>query len=139
MSKYIFALTTASLLIAFLASAGAQQPNMPSNMFTASGFVVRYADTPDRRAILRSLPPDKLVTRTKAGKTYFVYADPTGCNCAYVGTPRAYRAYQTGSFEPLPEANGAPAVTNADRMLDTLGDMNDIAPGIEDLFGPGYE
>jgi hypothetical protein len=112
---------------------------MPSNMFTASGFVVRYADTPDRRAILRSLPPGKLVTRTKAGKTYFVYADPAGCNCAYVGTPRAYRTYQTGAFDSLPEDNGAPAIPNADRMLNALGGMNEVGPDIEDLFGPGYE
>ncbi|HSV22424.1 MAG TPA: hypothetical protein VLJ17_05275, partial [Xanthobacteraceae bacterium] len=49
---------------------------------------------PEKSAILRSLPPDKLVTRTKNGQLYYVYADPAGCNCAYVGTPQAYAAYQ---------------------------------------------
>ena len=34
----------------------------PNNLFTAAGFKVQYADTPEKHAILRRLPPDKLVT-----------------------------------------------------------------------------
>ena len=74
----------------------AQQP-APNNLFTAAGFAVKYADTPEKHAILRRLPPDKLVIRKRGGKTYYVYADPTICRCVYVGTPQAYQAYQTGS------------------------------------------
>jgi hypothetical protein len=102
MSKHISALTAASLLTALLGPAMGQQPNVPDNMFTQAGFVVKFADTPAKLALLKTLPADKLVTRTREGKTYFVYADPTGCICAYVGTAQAYRTYQTGSFEPLP-------------------------------------
>ena len=65
---------------------------IPNNLFTQAGFVVKYATTPEKIKILRSLPPDKLVTRTKNGRLYYVYADAVGCNCAYIGTPEAYAA-----------------------------------------------
>jgi hypothetical protein len=146
MSKHTSALTAVSLLTALLGPAMGQQPNIPDNMFRQAGFVVKFADTPAKLALLKTLPADKLVTRTKDGKTYFVYADPTGCICAYVGTAQAYRTYQTGSFEPLPGGNGVPGVPNADQMLNALGNMNEVAPGIdlvppdiEDLFGSDYE
>jgi hypothetical protein len=76
------------------------QHSAPNNLFTAAGFTIQYADTPEKLAHLRKLPPDKLVTRQRNGKTYYVYADPTICRCAYVGTSAAYRAYQTGSDGP---------------------------------------
>ena len=67
---------------------------IPNNLFTQAGFVVKYATTRERAAMLRSLPPDKLVTRRKDGRLYYVYADAARCNCAYVGTPEAYAAYR---------------------------------------------
>ncbi len=79
-----------------LSFALAQQQTIvaPDNLFTQSGFIVKYATTPEKSAVLKSLPPDKLVTRRKGGKLYYVYADAARCNCAYVGTPDAYSAYQ---------------------------------------------
>src|SRR5689334_11710867 len=84
-----------SLLSGILAPAAAQQQTIviPDNLFTQAGFVVKYATTPEKVAKLRSLPPDKLVTRRKDGKLYYVYADAV-CNCAYVGTAEAYAKYQ---------------------------------------------
>ena len=73
-----------------------QQHTAANNLFTAAGFVVRYADTPQKLAHLRRLPADKMVARSRNGKTYYVYADPIICECAYVGTPEAYRAFQSG-------------------------------------------
>jgi hypothetical protein len=90
------ALIVFSLLAFGLSFAVAEQQGVvvPNNLFTAAGFIVKYATTPEKSAILRSLPPDKLVTRTKDGKLYYVYADAARCNCAYIGTPQAYAAYQ---------------------------------------------
>jgi hypothetical protein len=84
------------LLAVALSPTAAQQQTIviPDNLFTQAGFVVKYATTPEKAAILRSLPPDKLVTRRKDGKLYYVYADAERCNCAYVGTPEAYARYQ---------------------------------------------
>jgi hypothetical protein len=77
-----------------LASAQQQTIVVPNNLFTQAGFIVKYATTPEKSAILRSLPSDKLVTRKRDGKLYYVYADAERCNCAYVGTPQAYAAYR---------------------------------------------
>jgi hypothetical protein len=85
-----------ALLSCGLSTALAQQQTIviPDNLFTQAGFVVKYATTLEKSRILRSLPPDKIVKRTKDGKLYYVYADAAGCNCAYVGTPEAYAAYR---------------------------------------------
>jgi hypothetical protein len=91
--------------VAYAGSAASQQ-SAPNNLFTASGFVVRYADTPAKWEHLKRFPPDKLVTRTRNGKKYYVYADPTICRCAYVGTPEAYRAFQTGGESPSGQGGG---------------------------------
>ena len=78
------------------ASAQQRSNPRPNNLFTISGFEPRFADTPDKLAQLRKLPPNILVTRTRDSKIFYIYADPNGCNCAYVGTPQAYRTYQNG-------------------------------------------
>ncbi|MGB8187159.1 MAG: hypothetical protein WCF37_19260, partial [Pseudolabrys sp.] len=73
-----------TLLMCGLSFALAQQQTLviPDNLFTQAGFAVKYATTPEKSRILRSLPPDKLVKRTKDGRTYYVYADAERCNCA---------------------------------------------------------
>ncbi|CDM60868.1 hypothetical protein LPU83_pLPU83c_0306 (plasmid) [Rhizobium favelukesii] len=68
----------------------------------AAGFVARPADTPKRQAMRNHLPPDTFVTSTRGNKTTYVYADPGGCKCLYVGTQQAYRQYRT-----LQQANAA--------------------------------
>jgi hypothetical protein len=69
---------------------------IPNNLFTLSGFDVKFADSPERLAVLRSFPANKLVARNRGGKNYFVYAEPNGCVCAFVGTPEAYARYRNG-------------------------------------------
>ncbi len=78
-------------------SVSAQQGAAANNLFTASGFVVQYANTPEKLAHLKRLPPDKLVVRSRGGKKYYVYADPNMCQCAYVGSAEAYRNFQNGA------------------------------------------
>src|SRR6476646_8198852 len=82
-------------------SVSAQQGAAANNLFTASGFVVQYANTDEKLAHLKRLPPDKLVARSRGGKKYYIYADPNICQCAYVGTPEAYRVFQTGGNADL--------------------------------------
>ena len=112
-------------------------------MFTASGFMVKFADTPEKLAVLRALPPDKLVTRKRAGKTYYVYADPYGCICAFVGTPAAYAAYQNGGIAPASALGGGPPSV-AEQMFDEdatedAPSMPGTEPAMEYIFGPDSE
>ena len=71
-------IVASALLACGQAVAQSQTIVVPDNLFTQAGFVVKYATTPEKTKILNSLPPDKLVTRTKDGKLYYVYADAAG-------------------------------------------------------------
>ena len=60
----------------------------------AAGFTTQAADTPARIAELQSLPPRQLLSRPHDGAPSYVFADPAGCHCLYVGGEREYREYQ---------------------------------------------
>jgi len=60
----------------------------------AAGFIVRPANTPDRIDMLKRLPANKFVQRTKDDVVTYVYADPKVCGCLYVGTQEAFGQYQ---------------------------------------------
>ena len=123
------------LLTCGLSFAAAQQQNAPNNLFTAAGFIVKYATTPEKSAILRSLPPDKLVKRTKEGRLYYVYADAARCNCAYVGTPQAYAAYQNWGNDP--NYGGGDQQSNAMQIVEGDDDA-DIAPNIDNVLDQNF-
>jgi hypothetical protein len=138
--QVIRALVGFVLLTSCSALAVAQQQQViviPNNLFTAAGFMVKYATTPEKRALLNSLPADKLVKRTKDGIVYYVYADAARCNCAYVGTAQAYAAYQNGPFDP-----GAGGPNNALQAIDSdVGEPYvpaDIAPGMDSILQPDF-
>jgi hypothetical protein len=59
-----------------------------------AGFQVRRADTPERLAHLKTLTPLKLVRHDRDGTPHYVYADPDGCQCVYVGNEAAYQQYR---------------------------------------------
>ena len=63
-------------------------------MLTAAGFRAEVADTSERVAELQSLPARRVVSRPHDGEGAYVFADPVGCNCLYVGGEREYQAYQ---------------------------------------------
>jgi hypothetical protein len=60
----------------------------------AAGFVVRPANTPERIAMLKRLPPHQFVQRVNSDVVHYVYADPLVCGCLYVGTQQAYNQYK---------------------------------------------
>lgn len=69
------------------------------DMLAAAGFSLRPADTPDRVASLKGLPPHKFVSSARNGVVTYVYADPTICGCLYVGDQAAYDRYQKLVFD----------------------------------------
>ena len=44
--------------------------------------------------MLARLPKKKLLQRVNGDVVHYVYADPKGCNCIYVGDQQAYQSYQ---------------------------------------------
>ena len=59
-----------------------------------SGFQTMPADTAEKVARLQTLPPYKLVKRKSNGQDVYVYADPTKCQCAYVGNAENYARFK---------------------------------------------
>jgi hypothetical protein len=59
------------------------------------------ADTPEREEDLRSLPPHRIVSRTKDGRVVYTYADPDNCYCVYTGGDEEYSEYKRlrGKYE----------------------------------------
>lgn len=69
------------------------------DLLSAAGFNVLPANTPERVASLRSLPPNKVVQRQRGGSVGYVYADPLVCACLYVGDQAAYGRYRQEVFQ----------------------------------------
>jgi hypothetical protein len=59
-----------------------------------AGFQAEPADTPEKLANLRAMPPRKLVSQVKDGNVTYSYADPDYCQCMYVGGSEEYSAYR---------------------------------------------
>jgi hypothetical protein len=124
-----------------LSFALAQQQTIvvPDNLFTQAGFVVKYATTPEKSAILRSLPPDKLVTRRRDGKLYYVYADAARCNCAYVGTPEAYAAYRNwANIGPGGDGGSLNAMDAVDSYVGAPYIPVDIGNSMDSILHPDF-
>jgi hypothetical protein len=68
------------------------------DMLAAAGFTLVPANTPQRQTSLRSLPPHKFAHRVRNGAVVFIYADPTICDCLYVGNQAAYDHYRQNVF-----------------------------------------
>ena len=68
-------------------------------MLMAVGFHMRLADTPEPQEDLRSIPPYRIVSRTKDGNVVYLYADPDNCHCVYVGGSKEYSEYERRRVE----------------------------------------
>lgn len=68
-------------------------------MLAASGFQIKYADTPDKKAHLQTLTQLKLVPHNDKDSVKFIYADAKYCQCLYAGDQSAYQRYQQLAFQ----------------------------------------
>jgi hypothetical protein len=69
------------------------------NLLAAAGFDAHPADTSQREAELKSLPPNKFVPRDKGDHIEYFYSDPLVCNCLYTGDQKAFDRYKREVFE----------------------------------------
>ena len=61
-----------------------------------AGFIAHPADTTARYAMMNTLPPGIMTYRSAPSGLVYLYADPIGCGCVYMGTDAAY-AYLVNS------------------------------------------
>lgn len=59
-----------------------------------AGFKLLLADTMEKQKLLNELPPDTLTHLQKEGADYYIYPDPDGCVCLYVGRDIEYQRLQ---------------------------------------------
>ncbi len=105
----------------------------------AAGFVARPANTPEREAMLKRLPPNKFLILARGKTVNYVYADPKNCNCLYVGSSQAYSRYQkTQVEEKIANRQLLAAQTYADANWDWSRWGSDIA-NFEGPFGPDID
>ena len=93
-------LITLAACLALAACATPQQrAEDRENLLAAAGFTAVPANTPQRIASLRALPPNKVVQRTSGSSVRYVYADPLVCACLYVGDQGAFGRYRDEVFK----------------------------------------
>ena len=78
------------LILAGCASLEARHTRDLEQMLTDAGFQMRPADTPEALAYLQTLPARRILVGSANGAPQYAYADPTGCQCLYVGNELHY-------------------------------------------------
>ena len=92
--KAVLTLTAIGVLLAGCATTGKLSTADQERVLAAAGFQVKFADTPEKMELLKSLPQRKIFVKEKDGKDHYVYADATSCKCVYVGDEKAYQRAQ---------------------------------------------
>jgi hypothetical protein len=124
------------VLLALLASgAPSHAQQTTGQLLISSGFNPIAATTPDMVARLMSFPANQFLLRHKGSRSYYVYADPSGCTCAFVGSVAAMDKYRD-SFGALPaDTLSSGGFTNPEQnMIDSM-EQNEAGA---DVFAPDY-
>jgi hypothetical protein len=82
-----------AVIMLLILVAGCATTKHTETFLTAAGFKVVMATTPKQQQKLKSLPPDKISTVQRNGKTYYVFPD-VAHNQIYLGTPNEYQNYR---------------------------------------------
>jgi len=64
-----------------------------------AGFKIMLADQKDRQQMLDSLPAGTITRLQHGDNVYYIYPDPDGCVCLYVGREAEYRKLQQLAVE----------------------------------------
>jgi hypothetical protein len=116
--------TLVFLTVCLAVSACAAQVQNKEDLLAAAGFTLVPANTPQRQASLTALPPHKFVRQVRNNVVIYTYADPTICDCLYVGNQAAYDRYRQEVF--------AKNIANEQQMTAQINEM-EWGP-----WGPGW-
>jgi hypothetical protein len=108
-------------------------------LLIASGFNPIAATTPAAMARLTSFPANQFLLRSKAGRPYYIYADPTGCGCAYVGSVAALDKYRATFGALPPDTAMSGGLTDPERnIINSMENDDASAQFNNDVFGPDF-
>jgi hypothetical protein len=116
------------VLLVFAGAAPANAQLATDMKLEDAGFIMRRADTAEKMAQLRKLPPRRFATRMGKTGRYFLWADPDTCQCVFVGNERAYQAFRDMRRAALPQPDNVPP-SGVDPMGLMMHDM-DMDAGI---------
>ena len=85
---------TLALALGGCAAIQRSEARQTEDLLSAAGFRQFPATTPERVNALNTMKPRTITTVQKDGKTYWVYPDPTNCNCLFAGTQDQYNEYK---------------------------------------------
>ncbi len=86
-------LTVLAVATVLVIVTGCSTTKQTENLLSAAGFNTLPANTPERQAHLKTLPPHKVTLVVRDGKTYYVYPDQAQ-QVLYVGQQAQYDEYQ---------------------------------------------
>ena len=89
MKQILTSLKMLSAITLLAMPAGCANTQSTENMLVAAGFKVITPKTATQQQKLKALPPDKVTSVQRSGKTYYIFPDATN-NQAYVGGPKQY-------------------------------------------------
>lgn len=128
----------ALLLGVTLCGCATQAVSQKEDMLVAAGFTFKPADTPEKRAFLKTLPPHQFAYQVHNGKNIWFYADPTICACLYAGNDAAYQAFRHEVFEKrIADQQVQAAQLNQDAIIE--GNMAMMGWGPWGPWTPGFE
>lgn len=80
-----------SILVGCASSSTPVKPYLDQgHVLSEAGFVAHPGNTTARYAMMNTLPPGQLTYRPSPEGLVFLYADPKGCGCVYMGSSDAY-------------------------------------------------
>jgi hypothetical protein len=136
-ARAISCIVIVAFILAFGASSHAQL--MTGQLLISSGFNPIAATTPEMMRRLMSFPANQFLLRHKGRRSYYVYADPSGCTCAYVGSVAAMDKYRA-SVGALPaDTLSSSGFTNPERnMINSMESDDAGAQFNNEVFGPDF-
>lgn len=145
-SRFGATLARAALILllgsaAALSACETQQQAIQSreDKLSAAGFIVKPANTPERQAMLKRLPPNQFVQRQNGDTIHYVYSDPIVCGCLYVGTQQAYNQYRANQLAQNlanEQQMNAQIYQDAAWNWNAWGPWGPVNPGFGFVYGP---
>ena len=141
-SGRIAALLAVALGMFAVSACETQQDRIASreDKLSAAGFIIKPANTPERQAMLKRLPPNQFVQRQNGDAIHYAYSDPIVCGCLYVGTQQAYNQYKANQLaQHLADEQqmSAQAYSDAAWNWDAWGPWGGpVYPGFGFVYGP---
>ena len=99
MIKKIIAIIATAMLLTGCAAIEKSDAMDTERLLAASGFKMKFANTPEKLANITAMTQRTVVPHDKNGTVYYAYADAEFCKCIYLGTEKNYQQYEKIAIE----------------------------------------